>query len=618
MPFELITSRTTYFEMKKTLKVFFTVTVVLASLLLSISACQKSDEDTPPDTPVDEEIQENVTIIEENDAELLSDSAQLLSGTYVFKFNGAPPSFSENDVFVSKAGIGHLRKINTVSSQGNTLTLQTEQATLEDLYKNSKVSFDIPFSENSLKSGPLHALSNQTFLAAGVEEVQGDGINLSLSNVVLKVGSDEFDINAKLENATVNIVPNFDYTHKIVDGSLQKLIVSSYNTPINFDYHLSASGTANATHKYEQVLYEKHQFTVVGLMLIYIKHEVRVEFQPKASVGIDCNYQSTTESIYDLAMAYENGSFGPVFEQKSETSKVTNSTMNVRAGGELKLSLIYEPKFLVFGVLGPYMENSLFANATGNINSSQDWDFNIGMGVDSKLGIKFEVFSKDIGDVSKTFNLYSASLLEAPKNLQLISGNNQEGSVGAQLPQPIKFQVTDNVEGSLSGVPVYFEVTEGGGSLSMDVVQTDEDGFAEVMWTMGDQETQKLEAKIKNGSGALIGSPKPANATTVAADYPICFKEGSGIYYSWNSGTSVTSQNGFQQNLNGWINSESAYIQYWYSAGLNTYKVEYELTRVGDELVGKRYECKVFSVGSTNCTGNQSEADALMVKDICQ
>ncbi len=591
--------------------------LVLISLGLINTSCQKNEDSSPEDPPAGEELQENVTIIEENDAELLSDSAQLVSGTYVFQFSGTAPTFAENDVFVSKTGKGHLRKVKSVSSDGNKLTMQTEQATLEDLYNNSELSFDIPFEET--KSDPIHAMEEHTFLAEGVEEIAGDGINLALANVVLKIGNDEYDLSAKLESATIHIQPNYDYSHKIEDGSIQRLSVNSFNTPINFDYHLSASGTANATEKHEQILYEKGQFKFVGLMLIYIHHEVRVEFQPTASVGIDCNYQSTTESIYDFALAYENGSFGPVFEQKSETSHVTNSSMNVKAGGELKLSLIYEPKFFVFGVLGPYIENSLFAKANGSINSSQDWDFNIGMGIDSKLGIKFEVFSRQIGDVSKTFNLYSASLFEAPKNLQLISGNNQEGSVGSELAQAIRFQVSDNFDGPVSGVPVYFEITEGGGSVDKEVVTTNDDGFAEVNWTMGDAENQKLEAKIKNGSGALIGgSPKEAKATTVAGDYPICFKEGSGIYYSWDSGTSLSSQNGFQQNLTGWINADSAFIQYWYSAGLNTYKVEYEMARVGDELVGKRYECKVFSVGSTNCTGTLTESDALMVKDNCQ
>ena len=76
-----------------------------------------------------------------------------------------------------------------------------------------------------------------------------------------------------------------------------------------------------------------------------------------------------------------------------------------------------------------------------------------------------------------------------PYKLEIISGDNQEGTIGTTLPNPLVVEVRDHNDNPIQGAKVSFEVTRGGGQLSGgdDVVEvtTDENGRAEQLLTLG-------------------------------------------------------------------------------------------------------------------------------------
>ncbi len=92
----------------------------------------------------------------------------------------------------------------------------------------------------------------------------------------------------------------------------------------------------------------------------------------------------------------------------------------------------------------------------------------------------------------------------------LVSGNNLSGDEKTALAQPCVIQVLDAEGNPASGVQVTFKVIEGGGSVSASVVLSDQDGFAETVWTLGSQSqpVQKMEASAENeGKEMINGSP---------------------------------------------------------------------------------------------------------------
>ena len=80
---------------------------------------------------------------------------------------------------------------------------------------------------------------------------------------------------------------------------------------------------------------------------------------------------------------------------------------------------------------------------------------------------------------------FSAEGVSMPKTIQLISGNNQEGSPGASLANPFVVEVQDQSDKPLPDVEVTFTVTSGGGTLSAASDTTDSNGRAESTLTLG-------------------------------------------------------------------------------------------------------------------------------------
>ena len=86
-------------------------------------------------------------------------------------------------------------------------------------------------------------------------------------------------------------------------------------------------------------------------------------------------------------------------------------------------------------------------------------------------------------------------------SLQIVSGGGQSGPPGAELPLPIVVRVM-NASGTtpVSGMPVNFVVTAGGGTFYAGTGISDANGYASDYWTLGSSlGTQRAEARAVTG-----------------------------------------------------------------------------------------------------------------------
>ena len=90
-----------------------------------------------------------------------------------------------------------------------------------------------------------------------------------------------------------------------------------------------------------------------------------------------------------------------------------------------------------------------------------------------------EVTASGLDPVTFTVNLL------APATLVKISGDEQEGVLGAALANPLVVEVRDQNGNVLKGIQVTFAVTEGEGKLSVETAMTDTTGRAESALTLG-------------------------------------------------------------------------------------------------------------------------------------
>lgn len=101
--------------------------------------------------------------------------------------------------------------------------------------------------------------------------------------------------------------------------------------------------------------------------------------------------------------------------------------------------------------------------------------------------------------------------------LAIVSGNTQSAPAGTQLPQPLVVQVTDKHNHPIAKAVVNFVVVSGGGSMFGGAEETDKEGDAQDLWTLGptigSQEVQVRAVNPRTGEEEVYGT---FNATGTA------------------------------------------------------------------------------------------------------
>ncbi|HEX5872110.1 MAG TPA: hypothetical protein VFY65_16890, partial [Longimicrobium sp.] len=96
-----------------------------------------------------------------------------------------------------------------------------------------------------------------------------------------------------------------------------------------------------------------------------------------------------------------------------------------------------------------------------------------------------------------------------PAQLAVVSGDQQQGTVGQELRQPLVVRVMDGDGRPVRDQRVTFRVTGGGGSVPGVAALTNRDGIAQERWTLGTVATdsQRVEASaVDPATGVEIAS----------------------------------------------------------------------------------------------------------------
>ena len=113
-----------------------------------------------------------------------------------------------------------------------------------------------------------------------------------------------------------------------------------------------------------------------------------------------------------------------------------------------------------------------------------------------------------------------------PSILSIVSGDNQSGVTGETLANPFVLEVRDENGNPLEGVTVTFAVSAGGGSLSDTSVDTDANGLAQSILTLGgDPGTNTIEVTVEGiakaeifNAEAALPPPEPTNLAIISGD----------------------------------------------------------------------------------------------------
>jgi len=456
--------------------------------------------------PIVQEPEENVKVIKSDNSTILSTQSELDDGKYIIDFTGTVPTINVGDVIVGDNGEGYLREVTSVSSSSNVLTFSTSQATMEDLFKNEVFSMNADLSSKGNKN-PVTEKIIINYMAKGVS-MSADGFTFDFSDTEIYT---QGPVTAKISSGQATFNPNFVFDFEFEDSELESFVFKAENASLglNMEFLLNATSSVNlGSHEKELVDYQKIFTTFVGFVPVIIT--VNTKLVAKMTMDVDATFNLTTgfsnSNTVTLGASYLSGSWEGI---NSLNSNFTPSPLEM--GGvvnlEQKISIVPEVSVRLYGVAGPYAIPEMYlANHVGVASPSLDWDASLSAGVDLEVGANATIFGESIVGFSKTYSS-SQVLINAPDKIEVVSGSGQSGTQGVQLAEPIKVKVTDSFGKTWENVPIHFEVTQGGGSLETASVQTDSEGFAEVMWTLGsDGSEQKLKATIKKSDASVIGT----------------------------------------------------------------------------------------------------------------
>ena len=128
--------------------------------------------------------------------------------------------------------------------------------------------------------------------------------------------------------------------------------------------------------------------------------------------------------------------------------------------------------------------------------------------------------------------LFTAEGVRTPTTLLKISGDNQNGVAGVALTNPFVVEVKDDNDLALEAVPVTFEVTAGGGTLSKTSTTTDSNGRVESTLTLGQQPGQ-------NTVEVTVAALEPVTFTAIGEAIPQTLMKSSGDQQTGLAGTQL-------------------------------------------------------------------------------
>lgn len=571
--------------------------LLIAVFSILIIGCSKDDNVivNPPPAGNDLKIKGNVKTIDTS-AVLQSDSTQISQGVYIFQYQSTPPTISDNSIIVGIQGEGFLRKVSGTSISGNNLTLTTEDATMEDIFESGSFNFNIDFSQlgnddllnkitpqrdsklnefnskikkkdeknlnqkdnnNFEKPSSLQSVSSPVEIRPGLylenQEIiyHTDGIKMNslwdfdFSNTTIYSNG---ILSITIPNGTASFKPNFEYDFEWGLTGIKKLKClfnnAEFNT--NFDVQFTASQPIQLLDE-EKVLstYRLHFiFWTPSVIPIPIRMitELKLVAKYNADLNSSITYKigETNTNILSMGLNYDNGSWSDIYSNNNSIRELHKPTLMGTVNFSQSLKIIPKVSVKFYGIAGPYIAPYYYENFNSEVGSPNlDWQVKLTGGVAADVGAAVTIFGRTLADYSKHFEGPSVSWI-VPSTIEINSGNNQQGQPNQQLSQPLKVIVKDNLGVGHPNVPVYFNITGGGGSVSNSQVLTNESGIAETDWTLGPSSgSNAVTSEIRKPNGTMLSS---INFNASASDSIRIFAgtDGYGIYLTENNGTSWT------------------------------------------------------------------------------
>jgi hypothetical protein len=484
----------------------------LLAFIIILAGCKKDDDtnEPPPVVPGPIELKENVKVVDHTLLSLDTTETDISTGIYVLTYTGTESNpVVTGDIIVGEEGEGYIRRVISVSQSGNIITLTTEQANMEDVFKSGTFNFSTNFDGMipGKTSGFTHSVSNQ-------ELYNQDGLKIEMVSGIITMDPEwYFDFGFgleginKFEMSTTGSSFSADASVKVTASQSVTLVDESYNL----------------VSKTKRMVYLVPVGPIAIPIVIVVNFKLIADYSATVNAAATSTANLSTTSTLDLGVRYTSGQWTGIYNVSPVTTlDITQPIGNVG----ITFDCAVRPNITVKinGVFGPYA-NILAptSSVTGTVAlPSLDWDLKAEAWLKTSLGADVSILGYTLATYGPVEWETEKLTYHRPDKIERTSGDNQTADPNEALPQPIKVRILDSRELPVSGVPVYFNVTAGGGSMNPQSVLTNSSGYAEADWTLGVQQTavQYATASAKYGNGSLLNSA-PIEFAAVTTGLPI-------------------------------------------------------------------------------------------------
>lgn len=486
------------------------------------------------------------------------------SGTLTVTYDGdTPPSVKEGQAVVLDEKYGYdIRVIENASVSGNTLTLETEQGNMADLFRNTSFTLATSGNVNTRSAdgrriitpsevgyldagGIYHKIYSRAAATRGETYQNGEELwsfHKDFNGTTIAEGNAgrlywetcSFD-------AGLNGEFTFDFGEKKIDEVRSKgeinLFRYALNGTLDMDFLLKYHYEANYSEDDDEIIAENVIPTIVfkfmvGTVPVYIQVDTHLgkytEFSAEGEVDASAGVMLGAEMNMGVEWTKESGA--RVIQDASTSMDLHHPTFEAKASAEAKVSYYPHIDIRLYKFLGPWVEPRpyLKEKVGAGFRASTDGDNHIGWkaetyaGMDLKLGLDLDFGIWEFNAwTSEMYNPVEDRLLfEAPSRITLISPeNNTEVKSGEIVTAEFLVESYSPLTGKYYPCPLALVNLEvDGGTLDMPVAVSDLEGKASAKWspsatdsatgneTRSDSETktQTMTAEVVDGEGETI------------------------------------------------------------------------------------------------------------------
>ncbi|MCK4311326.1 MAG: hypothetical protein KAW88_01170 [Candidatus Cloacimonetes bacterium] len=444
--------------------------IIVSSVIMYVGCSKKTTEPDEPDY-YDPIIPPTTKVVDEFSSLLISD----IDSNYTFTVYKGDPVFDNlqtGNVLVSgisgKAPYGYLRKVQTITDNGNTLTITTSEASLSDAIQQGSLRISEPLKSTGIKS---------IWLADGVTFKKPDPESKLLGfdfqfryaiynnppdSIVLD-GSLYFDLSFNLDIDFVEFVPDYAKFSIEIDEMAELGAVAHYEGSIEKEF------------KFAEILFNPWVFAI-GIVPVVVLPSV--EFWLKADGTFSVNVTSRITQTYnaEAGIKYEGIWDGwSVFCESNPSFEFLQPSLEGQVDFEVKAGPRAE--LYLYGFAGAFMEMWAYAELEGNVSTKTDYDIDLWVGLKGDVGIDINVVLFGWGETMEVFdfreNIYhledgpiptTFDLLYPYEGKELIIGDSVVITTyyTGDIPNNVQFYIDGNLKHTDSASPfTYGWLTEG-------------------------------------------------------------------------------------------------------------------------------------------------------------